>query len=329
MNEIEQKPLYQQIREDLMLSYRETGDVRVPPEREICKKYNVCRPTVHKALSYLVENGMVIRRQGKGSFFRLPQEKKNSIAGIKLVIRKDWKVWSGDIYFGQTVQGICSALNGTGIHLTIEQFSDQLLLNLLGDHSTASIWLSPEKQELEAVKTLADVGCPVVTLNRIPRQPGINFVSGNHIADGELAGRYINEKKVSQVYFIISESDSGLTESREEGLRRVLDSRISYQCIALNPLDIANEMMLAKEKYRIGDEAFVLINSETFLKQALHIFPNRERMLFFADSTEPLRYRVALIAQPIAEIGRLAGEIVGKGDTSLSGSLVPGTLYTC
>ena len=60
-----QKPIYQQIREDLLMHFRETGEAQLPPERELCRRYGVCRPTVHKALSYLVENDLVVRRPGK------------------------------------------------------------------------------------------------------------------------------------------------------------------------------------------------------------------------------------------------------------------------
>ena len=85
------KPIYQQIREDLLLGFQKTGEARLPSEREICKKYGVCRPTVHKALSYLVETGLVVRRPGKGSFFLPPEAGSGrNVAGVKLVIRKDW-----------------------------------------------------------------------------------------------------------------------------------------------------------------------------------------------------------------------------------------------
>jgi transcriptional regulator, gntR family len=134
------KPIYQQIREDLLLGFQKTGEARLPSEREICKKYGVCRPTVHKALSYLVETGLVVRRPGKGSFFLPPEAGSGrNVAGVKLVIRKDWKIWSGDCYFGQTIQGIYETLNGCGLNLSIEQFNDRLLLQLLEDEVTSSI----------------------------------------------------------------------------------------------------------------------------------------------------------------------------------------------
>ena len=31
------KPIYQQIREDLLLGFQKTGEARLPSEREICK----------------------------------------------------------------------------------------------------------------------------------------------------------------------------------------------------------------------------------------------------------------------------------------------------
>ncbi|MCX7711302.1 MAG: GntR family transcriptional regulator [Clostridia bacterium] len=48
------------------------GDL-VPPETQICKVFKLSRTTVRQALDQLVEEGLIIRRRGKGSFIANPK----------------------------------------------------------------------------------------------------------------------------------------------------------------------------------------------------------------------------------------------------------------
>lgn len=50
------------------------GDVLLP-EREICKEQEISRMTVNKAINALVSEGILYRKQGKGTF--VAQKKKN------------------------------------------------------------------------------------------------------------------------------------------------------------------------------------------------------------------------------------------------------------
>jgi len=64
-------PRYIQIRESLLVKIRgneyRTGE-RLPPEDDLAKEYNVSRMTVRQALSDLVHEGILQRRQGIGTF---------------------------------------------------------------------------------------------------------------------------------------------------------------------------------------------------------------------------------------------------------------------
>ena len=323
------KPIYQQIREDLLLGFQKTGEARLPSEREICKKYGVCRPTVHKALSYLVETGLVVRRPGKGSFFLPPEAGSGrNVAGVKLVIRKDWKIWSGDCYFGQTIQGIYETLNGCGLNLSIEQFNDRLLLQLLEDEVTSSIWLSPEKAEQEAIRMLADAGRTVTAINRQIHAPGVRFVSGDHQADGEEAGRFALLHRANRVIFFVSEAESGLFAAREAGIAHILGDAIPFRRVTLSLTGRTEAIRRAAKEFGADGNTAVVLNSGSLLEPALRVFPPRENLLLFADNAEPLRYGISLIVQPVAEIGRIAGKIAGAGETALSGTLVWGKLLT-
>lgn len=66
-----QSPLYQQLmtrlKNDILAGVHAPG-TRIPSEQALCETYGVSRVTVRKALLDLVQEGMLVRRQGKGTF---------------------------------------------------------------------------------------------------------------------------------------------------------------------------------------------------------------------------------------------------------------------
>jgi len=64
-------PLYHQLKEiirrNILLGVWKPGD-RIPSERELSKKYEVSLMVVRQALSLLVNEGFLVRKQGKGTF---------------------------------------------------------------------------------------------------------------------------------------------------------------------------------------------------------------------------------------------------------------------
>lgn len=65
------RPLYQQITDGLKRMIRmgklKEGE-QVPPELAICESLNVSRSTVRMAMSQLIDEGLIVRHRGKGSF---------------------------------------------------------------------------------------------------------------------------------------------------------------------------------------------------------------------------------------------------------------------
>ncbi|WP_026883181.1 GntR family transcriptional regulator [Clostridium akagii] len=72
-------PMYFQIKEILkeLIENEELkpGDM-IPPEREICSIQQVSRMTVNKAIMSLVNEGILYREQGKGTFVSKPKKKQ-------------------------------------------------------------------------------------------------------------------------------------------------------------------------------------------------------------------------------------------------------------
>lgn len=68
-------PLYRQvidhIRRDIESGEYKVGE-KIPTESELCEKYTVSRITVRKAVESLSEEGLLTRKQGKGTFVSAP-----------------------------------------------------------------------------------------------------------------------------------------------------------------------------------------------------------------------------------------------------------------
>ncbi len=71
-----QKPLYYQVEEDLRKRIRngefKEGDL-FPSERELIETYKVSRLTIRRAVDNLVEQGLLEKKQGKGTFVTRPK----------------------------------------------------------------------------------------------------------------------------------------------------------------------------------------------------------------------------------------------------------------
>jgi GntR family transcriptional regulator len=78
-----EKPLYKQLmqrlKNDITAGVYPSGE-RIPGEQALCAVYNVSRVTVRKALEDIVREGLLVRRQGKGTF--VAQEKIKRDLGL-------------------------------------------------------------------------------------------------------------------------------------------------------------------------------------------------------------------------------------------------------
>jgi GntR family transcriptional regulator/GntR family frlABCD operon transcriptional regulator len=74
MNTIPQyRKLYEILRRHILSGAYEEGSL-LPSENELCALHGLTRPTVRQALESLVKEGLIIKRQGKGSIVRKPPQ---------------------------------------------------------------------------------------------------------------------------------------------------------------------------------------------------------------------------------------------------------------
>lgn len=321
----ESKPIYLKIREDLLRDFEDNRNKKLPSELELCRRYQVCRTTVHKALEYFLENDMIVRRAGKGTFFR--DEFLNSSAPVKRVwgvIRHDWETWETDYYFCSVIQGIMSAL-GPDCQLSLEQYSDSLLYKLLGDREASSIWISPEQTEIVAMKQLADAERLVVAVNRRVAYPGIRTVSIDHAAAGTLAARELAGAGHTKACAVYLESEQAFYGKMKAGIEETVRRE------AL-PLELHDAVVPQADWHKGATELFRRLYAKgerTFLIHTTSLVPlflaeiarsglrlGHDVFLFvYGDSFSFERDGVSAIRQPGMRLGVFAGKIARREET--------------
>jgi len=104
LNDSSQIPLYNQlkqvIKEDIRNNKYHIGE-QLPTEMDLCKQYSVSRVTVRRAIKELVQEGILYRKQGKGTFV---SEKKMIRELISLGSFSDLAIQSGQEPSSQIVE---------------------------------------------------------------------------------------------------------------------------------------------------------------------------------------------------------------------------------
>lgn len=88
MNNIPQyRKIYELLRKHIISGIYEEGSL-LPSENELCQLHGLTRPTVRQALDSLVKEGLIVKKQGKGSIVRKPPQNIGilSIEGTASVI---------------------------------------------------------------------------------------------------------------------------------------------------------------------------------------------------------------------------------------------------
>lgn len=81
------RKIYELLRKHILTGVYEEGDL-LPSENELCAVHGLTRPTVRQSLETLVKEGLILKKQGKGSIVRKPPQKIGllSIAGTASAI---------------------------------------------------------------------------------------------------------------------------------------------------------------------------------------------------------------------------------------------------
>ncbi|RXZ80440.1 GntR family transcriptional regulator [Paenibacillaceae bacterium] len=226
---------------------------RIPSESELAEALDVSSITVRKALSDLVNEGMIYRIRGKGSFVA---DKKSDVPGSTLQLVAF--IISGtpiyDSSYMQIIKGIQSVLTLNEFRLVIEfidnnvEKEDELINKInLPDYSGLLIYSSDPNAAKSYLKQLKDSRKPFVMLDRFPSGMPVNCVVCNNQDGAYEATKYLLDLGHLRIgfaaydYHLSSEVDrfngyrNALADSdiKEDSSIQFLDRELDY--VALLP----------------------------------------------------------------------------------------------
>ena len=216
-------PRYQMIYDNLKTKIQ-SGACRpgsqLPFERELCEEYGVQRITVRKALDMLVQDGLIVKRPGLGSFVRAeeraeaPAVQSGTILFVmnksRNDIRSNSSAYNAQLFF--LMEKLCRERGYTLLYADIS--GEEELLDLTRIYSVSGAFLvSTVVGMLPAA--LEQLGIPTICLNHFSNR-ALSILPDN-AAGMRLAMKLLSERGHRRVAFIGGAEDSVNAGERKQG----------------------------------------------------------------------------------------------------------------
>ncbi|QNK56126.1 GntR family transcriptional regulator [Paenibacillus sp. PAMC21692] len=325
-------PMYAQIREYLLDGIEGgtwSGEEKLPSENELAEKFGVSRITIKKALDGLVEEGIVYRIQGKGSFVS-ENGKPRLYASERLQHRKSF-VWLlmprvNNLFTSSILRGVERTLDEAGCKLMFSSTDDspekeKELLAEASELGVSGVIVYPAVGEAynEDILRMALSPFPVVIIDRYLRGVETNCVCTDNVQSSYEAVKYLLELGHRSIAFVSSPVEGTTSlEDRLTGYEKALSEHLIPvdRSLIVEPFDEKKMERLLKEQPRIT--AVFACNNDIGLRvikaaeRAGRNIPEGLSILFFDDfeNSEWFRIPPSCVVQQPEAIGREAASMV-------------------
>lgn len=173
---------------------------QINSELELMSIFNVSRHTVRKAIGDLVNEGVLYKRQGKGTFVANPksvERGKGKLVGVVVTFIEDY-------IFPDIIMGIDNILTKQGYSIILGHTTNKIerekmvLRNMLSNHldaliiePTKSVFPNPNR---EILKEFADQGIPIVYIHAT-----YNNLPSSYIVEDDVNAGYIATEHLIQL----------------------------------------------------------------------------------------------------------------------------------
>lgn len=229
--------IYNYLKENILNNCYANG-VRIPTEMELAKQFYVSRITSKRALNALVEDGLIVRIPGKGSYVKDYYIKHQGImlnSGIKKSIALVMGGYSNS--FGLDIlNGVMDTAEEMSLNMVLKatysfQEKEGQIITSLMNSGVSGIIVQPAQGELysEAILKAVYSGYPIVMIDR--KMQGINapFVGIDNQAMGALATEKLIEKNHRNIALIAlaDEKSSTINERKTGHINALVNNGIS------------------------------------------------------------------------------------------------------
>lgn len=337
-------PLYKQIQNDIR-KFIENGTLkegdRVPSEKELAEQYRVSQITSKNALIGLVEEGLLVRVQGKGTFIKRElshlheleqreEPEENKVIGLILPTMKT-KV--DQHLFDYLEKYIADSGYELMVRITRESQEEEtrVIENFIAKQVQGLIIFPVEKENYNnAILRLSLEKFPLVLIDRFLKEIVTYSVSSDNVNGVFEAVNYLIEKGHTAIAFISPEITNTVTDERALGFEKAIvhhKRSINKHLWCLLNLETimkgtAKEEIISFLQERPEITAVVTVNTElchyaySAIKELNKSIPDEIELISFDD---PGLEQVSYIQQNEEEMSRLTvnllvEQIEGKYD---------------
>lgn len=324
-----------------------TNGTRLPTEMELAKQFFVSRITAKKAMNALVDEGLVIRIPGKGSFTKEGYQNRGGIVGTE-VTRTIALVMGGySSSFGLDIlNGVMDTADRLSMNMILKatyssQEKEAQIISSLMSSGVSGIIIQPSQGELYSETLLRAVfnGYPVVMIDRMMQGINVPFVGVDNAKLSFYAAEKLikkNHKNVALLAFAdetsstIKERMQGFSEAfLENGMmvnRELFFTNINtklYQAGLTSESENAYEFYVKEIQGFLKEhpEITAVFGTEYAVSKAAHDAIRRlgkripediSIVSFDMDSSYMGLHRMSYIKQPQRQMGITACEILNN-----------------
>ena len=298
---------------------------KIPTEIELCKIFNVTRPTVRKALKGLVSEKILIIKRGAGTFTNPAKlscgERYGNRTKLVGIIIHSGKEIIMPSYMSEIISGItlgCSSGGASVRIINLNEISEKTDSEIMSLNIDCLIWANPTADVIPVIKKLAKRNVSVTVLNIDPA------LLENHNADivlydpeheGALISDYFASRGHQKILFISKD------KFRFESFRKALASKgISYNeklhVIPTNNLmdDLLRRIELGVEFTGIYAHGYYIDDVISVLNKEVPEYKEKYKILGndFSMRGKDLLSGFDRISLPLFEVGKTGAELALK-----------------
>lgn len=323
--------IYHELRQKLLNGEYREGE-RLPTEMELSERYGVSRPTVTKALNELMQEGLLSRRIGSGSYAHPPKSNiRNRLFGLLIP-----GLGRGEI-FEPICASVASSAERHNFSLLWSGFDQDARMHPLASEAIArryidtgaagvffeplELWPGFEEVNLRVVRMLEEATMPVVLVDadylHFPERSRFDLVCLDNVRAGYTAARHLLREGVHRIDFLCRPHSADSIRQRIGGYRLALAEGGLVPDPSWLHVGYPEDATFVRELLSDGAPLnLVCGNDETAaslmvtLEELSVPVPDAIRIVGFDDVHYSKRLRVPLttVRQPCEEIGRLAME---------------------
>lgn len=315
---------------DLIKNKEKSAHDQIPSEAELMKELQVSSITIRRALSDLVDQGVIYRIRGKGTFVaeKTPKQRKSNL--ITFVLSGNEKY---DSSYMKIIQGMQAYLSQQNLKLVIEFIENDLdheieFMNRLieSDSEGALIYSSDPESIKDHLKAIQRQEFPVVLLDRFPIGIPLPCITCNNHDGAFEATNHLIDLGHEKIGFCAYDFHLNSEKERYLGYQHALmQAGLSTHKDLLFPnREINYEELIDKVKSRKLTALFC-VNDRRALEVIDHLMqkgiqiPNDLSIIGFDDmeGTELARVPLSTVRQPFYKLGyeaaKLLVEVKSKG----------------